>query len=53
MIAGYVENDQAEDGLKLFMKMVGVGVRPNPSSLSSALLDCSNLSVLQLGKQIH
>jgi pentatricopeptide repeat protein len=53
MIAGYVENDRAEDGLKLFRKMVGVGVRPNPSSLSSALLGCSNLSALQLGKQIH
>ncbi|KAG2676315.1 hypothetical protein I3760_12G047400 [Carya illinoinensis] len=53
MIAGYVDNDRAEDGLKLFRKMVVVGVRPNPSSLSSALLGCSNLSALHLGKQIH
>lgn len=53
MIAGYVENDQAENGLKLFRTMVGVGIRPNSSSLSSALLGCSNLSALQLGKQIH
>lgn len=53
MVAGYVENDCSEDGLKLFRKMVGVGIRPNPSSLSSALLGCSNLSALHLGKQIH
>ncbi|KAB1218487.1 hypothetical protein CJ030_MR3G026367 [Morella rubra] len=53
MIAGYVDNDRAEDGLRFFRKMVRVGVRPNPSSLSSALLGCSNLSALRLGKQIH
>ncbi|KAA8522179.1 hypothetical protein F0562_012852 [Nyssa sinensis] len=53
MIAGYVENCQAEDGLKLFRMMVELGVRPNPSSLSSVLLGCSNLSALKLGKQVH
>ncbi|KAL5723992.1 hypothetical protein ACHQM5_007313 [Ranunculus cassubicifolius] len=53
MISGYVENGLAEDGLKLFRKMVGVGERPNPSTFSSVLLGCSNLSALQLGKQVH
>ncbi|XP_057476645.1 pentatricopeptide repeat-containing protein At4g16835, mitochondrial [Actinidia eriantha] len=53
MISGYVENCQAEDGLKLFRTMVELGVRPNPSSMSSVLLGCSNLSALKLGKQIH
>ncbi|CBI23541.3 unnamed protein product, partial [Vitis vinifera] len=53
MIAGYIENCQAENGLKLFKRMVESGFRPNPSSLSSVLLGCSNLSALKLGKQVH
>ncbi|KAL6181238.1 hypothetical protein ACLB2K_047893 [Fragaria x ananassa] len=53
MVAGYVENCRAEEGLKLFRKMIGYGVRPNASSLSSALLGCSNLSALQMGRQVH
>ncbi|KAL5551380.1 hypothetical protein UlMin_001556 [Ulmus minor] len=53
MIAGYIENGRAEDGLKLFRTMIGSGVKPNPSSLSSVLLGCSNLCALQMGKQVH
>ncbi|XVE57584.1 hypothetical protein DITRI_Ditri04bG0101800 [Diplodiscus trichospermus] len=53
MIAGYVENFRAEDGLKLFRMMLRYGIRPNHSSLSSVLLGCSELSALQLGKQVH
>lgn len=53
MIAGYVENCRWEDALKFFRTMVGTGVRPNPSSLSSVLLGCSDLSALKLGKQVH
>lgn len=53
MIAGYVENYQAENGLKLFRAMLACGIRPNSSSLSSVLLGCSELSALQLGKQVH
>ncbi|RZS18297.1 hypothetical protein BHM03_00050538 [Ensete ventricosum] len=54
MLAGYVKNNRAEDGLKHFRKMlVFPVVIPNPSTLSSALLGCSNLSALALGKQIH
>ncbi|KAK1564971.1 hypothetical protein Q3G72_016025 [Acer saccharum] len=53
MIAGYVENCRAEDGLKLFRMMVRFGIKPNASSLTSVLLGCSELSALQLGKQIH
>ncbi|GFZ15369.1 tetratricopeptide repeat (TPR)-like superfamily protein [Actinidia rufa] len=52
MISGYVENCQAEDGLKLFRTMVELGVRPNPSSMSSVLLGCSNLSALKLGEMV-
>ncbi|KVH89764.1 pentatricopeptide repeat-containing protein At4g16835, mitochondrial isoform X1 [Cynara cardunculus var. scolymus] len=53
MVSGYVENGRADDGLKLFRKMVETGVKPNPSTLSSVLLGCSNLSSLKLGKQVH
>ncbi|XP_038678764.1 pentatricopeptide repeat-containing protein At4g16835, mitochondrial [Tripterygium wilfordii] len=53
MIAGYIDNCRAEDGLKLFKVMLGFCIRPNPSSLSSVLLGCSQLSALQLGRQVH
>ncbi|KAI4327172.1 hypothetical protein L6164_019664 [Bauhinia variegata] len=53
MIAGYIENDKTEEGMKLFRTMLDSGVKPNASSLSSVLLGCSNLSALQLGKQVH
>jgi pentatricopeptide repeat protein len=53
MISGYVENSRPEDGLKLFRAMLEEGIRPNSSGLSSALLGCSELSALQLGRQIH
>nr|KYP51518.1 hypothetical protein KK1_026678 [Cajanus cajan] len=53
MIAGYVENGRAEDGLRLFRKMLETGIKPNALSLTSVLLGCSNLSALQLGKQVH
>ncbi|PON64602.1 DYW domain containing protein [Parasponia andersonii] len=53
MISGYVENSRAEEALKFFRMMIRSGVKPNPSSLSSVLLGCSNLSALQMGKQVH
>jgi len=53
MISGFVENSRPEDGLKLFRAMLEEGIRPNSSGLSSALLGCSELSALQLGRQIH
>ncbi|OVA10587.1 Pentatricopeptide repeat [Macleaya cordata] len=53
MISGYVENCRSTEGLKLFRRMVNMGIKPNPSSFSSVLLGCSNLSALELGKQIH
>ncbi|KAH6818154.1 Tetratricopeptide repeat superfamily protein [Perilla frutescens var. frutescens] len=53
MISGYVENSRGEDALKLFKKMTELEIQGNPSSLSSVLLACSNLSLLKLGKQIH
>ena len=53
MIAGYVKNGRAEDGLRLFRTMLETGVKPNALSLTSVLLGCSNLSALQLGKQVH
>ncbi|XP_057749301.1 pentatricopeptide repeat-containing protein At4g16835, mitochondrial-like isoform X2 [Arachis stenosperma] len=53
MIAGYVDNSRAEDGLKLLKTMLETGAKPNAVSLTSVLLGCSNLSALQLGRQVH
>ncbi|XP_047337690.1 pentatricopeptide repeat-containing protein At4g16835, mitochondrial [Impatiens glandulifera] len=53
MISGYVENCQSEKGMKVFKSILESGLKPNASSLSSTLLGCSNLSALQLGKQVH
>lgn len=54
IIAGFINNGQSEEGLKLFRLMIGsLEVQPNQSTLSSALLACSNLSGLNLGRQIH
>ncbi|RYR14481.1 hypothetical protein Ahy_B04g071063 [Arachis hypogaea] len=53
MIAGYVDNGRAEDGLKFFKTMLETGAKPNAVSLTSVLLGCSNLSALQLGRQVH
>ncbi|CAN1195563.1 Pentatricopeptide repeat-containing protein At4g16835, mitochondrial [Linum perenne] len=53
MISGYVENGRSEDGVKLFKEMIQNGLGSNSSTLSSVLLGCSELSSLQLGKQVH
>ncbi|GAB2300814.1 Pentatricopeptide repeat-containing protein At4g16835, mitochondrial [Dionaea muscipula] len=54
MISGYVDNGLPEEALKFFRKnMVGCGVKPNPSTMTSVLLGCSHLSLLSMGKQIH
>ncbi|XP_073283545.1 pentatricopeptide repeat-containing protein At4g16835, mitochondrial [Primulina huaijiensis] len=53
MMAGYVENGRGEDCLKVFKKMLELRIPANPSSLSTILLACSNLSVLKFGKQVH
>ncbi|CAA6666937.1 unnamed protein product [Spirodela intermedia] len=57
MISGFVDNQQPENALKIFQAALGGGssprLRPNSSTLSSALLGCSHLSALDLGKQIH
>ncbi|XLT91352.1 hypothetical protein HN873_013027, partial [Arachis hypogaea] len=33
--------------------MLETGAKPNAVSLTSVLLGCSNLSALQLGRQVH
>ncbi|KAJ4824252.1 hypothetical protein Tsubulata_027853, partial [Turnera subulata] len=53
MISGYVEKGRAEDGVKLFRTMMGYGIRPNPSSLSSVLLGCGELSAFAARQAIH
>ncbi|KAL6659322.1 hypothetical protein ACP70R_003362 [Stipagrostis hirtigluma subsp. patula] len=54
VVAGYVKNLCPGDALRVFKTMVEDGVvQPNPSTLSSVLLGCSNLSALGFGRQVH
>lgn len=53
LIAGYTQNDLANDALDAFRKMQIERVRPNTVTIASILSICSQLSVLVLCKQIH
>ena len=54
MISGYVQNSHPEDAVKLFKVMIeSKFVEPTPLTLTSALLGCTNLSALSLGRQTH
>lgn len=52
-IFGLGENDQGEEGLKLFIKMKEVGPDVDESTFTSVLMISSYLPTLNLGKQIH
>eukprot|EP01018_Ginkgo_biloba_P013180 Gb_21047 [translate_table: standard] len=53
MIAGYVQNGQSVEALKLFQQMQLAGVKPNSSTFVSVLPACSNLAALEQGMEIH
>eukprot|EP01018_Ginkgo_biloba_P013140 Gb_38248 [translate_table: standard] len=53
MIAGYVQNGQGVEALKLFQQMQLADVKPNPNTFSSVLPACANLAALEQGMQIH
>ncbi|XP_022157962.1 pentatricopeptide repeat-containing protein At4g02750-like [Momordica charantia] len=52
-IFGLGENDQGEEGLKLFTRMIRLGPHPDKATFTSVLTICSGLETLQLGKQTH
>eukprot|EP01018_Ginkgo_biloba_P030400 Gb_19693 [translate_table: standard] len=53
MIAGYFQNEQPNEALKLFLQMQLAGVKSNPSTISCVLQACGRLSAMEQGKQIH
>ncbi|XP_010272360.1 PREDICTED: pentatricopeptide repeat-containing protein At5g04780-like isoform X2 [Nelumbo nucifera] len=53
MITAYSQYGQGEEALKLFLKMLDMGLRPDGFVCSSLLNACANLSAYEQGKQIH
>uniref|UniRef100_A0A7N2LJP5 DYW domain-containing protein n=1 Tax=Quercus lobata TaxID=97700 RepID=A0A7N2LJP5_QUELO len=55
MIGGYAQHGEANDALELFSKMLGqeIFIKPNAFTIACALMACSRLAALRLGKQIH
>ncbi|KAK7290553.1 hypothetical protein RIF29_05058 [Crotalaria pallida] len=53
VIAGYVQNDQFIEGLKLFKDMLKAGLGVSQSTYASVFRSCAGLSAFRLGTQLH
>ncbi|OWM89500.1 pentatricopeptide repeat-containing protein At2g03380, mitochondrial [Punica granatum] len=53
MIAGYVQNDHAEEGLVLFNRMREELIEGNEFTLGSLMSGCTKLGALHQGKWVH
>eukprot|EP01018_Ginkgo_biloba_P023526 Gb_26260 [translate_table: standard] len=53
IITGYVQNDLANEALKLFQQMQQGGVKSDLATITSVLPACAHLAALQQGKEIH
>ncbi|ONK73737.1 uncharacterized protein A4U43_C04F34740 [Asparagus officinalis] len=54
MIAGYMQNEQPEEAVNLFRKMISEENQiPNTVTLSSILPSCDPIGGVQMGKEIH
>ncbi|GMH08571.1 hypothetical protein Nepgr_010411 [Nepenthes gracilis] len=53
MIYGYAQLGENEEALKLFKRTLGEHLDVNDFTLSSVVQVCGNLTLLELGKQIH
>eukprot|EP01018_Ginkgo_biloba_P030434 Gb_10709 [translate_table: standard] len=53
MIAGYVQNEQANEALTLFHQMQIAGITPDLVTMVNVLPACGHLAALQEGKWIH
>ncbi|THF97266.1 hypothetical protein TEA_011256 [Camellia sinensis var. sinensis] len=53
LISGYAQNGFAGNALELFIEMQSFGFKPDLVSLVSALLACSQVGFLKLGRSIH
>ncbi|EAY79370.1 hypothetical protein OsI_34497 [Oryza sativa Indica Group] len=53
MISGFAQNGQSDEALRLFRNMQASGIQPDSGALVSALLACSNIGFLKLGRSVH
>lgn len=53
LIAGFAQNGHSYKALDLFKQMQEEGVQPNPSTFVTVLSACSDLAIIERGKQIH
>ncbi|ONK75957.1 uncharacterized protein A4U43_C03F22340 [Asparagus officinalis] len=53
MISATVKNREGQEAINLFVRMLGLRIEPNSYIFSSLFLACSDLSAIEVGKQIH
>ncbi|KAI3704229.1 hypothetical protein L1987_74445 [Smallanthus sonchifolius] len=53
LITGNLQNGNPSRALNIFRKMVTVGVKPNPTTISSVISACTSMSLDRHGKEIH
>ncbi|KAK4261405.1 hypothetical protein QN277_004407 [Acacia crassicarpa] len=53
LVVGLVQNGREEVALLIFREMIRCSINPNSFTLSGVLQACSNLAMLEIGKQIH
>jgi len=53
LIAGYAQNREAVEALKVFHRMQVKDMKPDPVTIVSVVLACAHLKALQIGEMIH
>ncbi|OVA01636.1 Pentatricopeptide repeat [Macleaya cordata] len=53
LISGFAQNGYAGEALELLIEMQSCGFKPDVVSLVSALVACSHIGLLKLGKSVH
>ncbi|WJZ93617.1 hypothetical protein VitviT2T_012544 [Vitis vinifera] len=53
LIDGYVETEQIEKGLSVFVELRRQGIEPNEFTFSSLIKACANQAALEQGTQLH
>jgi len=53
MIAGYIHCNNLNEGVRLFVKMLGEGMFPNEITILSLVKACGTAEALELGKWLH
>ncbi|KAJ7980117.1 Pentatricopeptide repeat [Quillaja saponaria] len=53
LIDGYVEMDQTEKAISIFVELRRLGIEPNEFTFSSLMKACANQAALEQGTQLH